>query len=216
MAKGHNAGVGGSVVERPTLRLRMRPSVRGKAKRNGQSTQVYFIKHGKRIKIGVSRNPRERLKDIAIHLDKPPKLLGSIEGSYQLEKHIHAVLSNFRIGGEWFLDCADVRDVMNKVLVGDKLGFKQPEPKKFVPVEKQRTYEEFVELWNFVAKMMWPENHPDKFAEETEIPLEDSRAYFSGQKKMPRVVSMALGALLSQFLVKDAEENRARREGRSN
>lgn len=74
-----------------------------------------------RIKVGTSRNVDERLAQIGMYLALPVTLIGSIEGSHPLERQIHEYLGDYRIAGEWYRDCPEVRRaIRNLVLAGPK------------------------------------------------------------------------------------------------
>lgn len=69
----------------------------GKSKR-----YVYFATDGSRIKVGSSYAVRDRLVALSRDVGKPLSLVGSVPGSFHLERKIHARLSDRRIEGEWF------------------------------------------------------------------------------------------------------------------
>lgn len=77
--------------------------------------RVYFILDPTDglIKIGVSRKTDARLRTLADHTGRQLVLLKTIVGSYALEKELHRALARHRVRGEWFLDCPEVRSVMD-------------------------------------------------------------------------------------------------------
>lgn len=54
------------------------------------------------VKIGWSRNIRQRLRHLRTGLPGPLYLLSFIEGPKRLESELHAQLSEVRVKGEWF------------------------------------------------------------------------------------------------------------------
>jgi hypothetical protein len=64
---------------------------------------VYIIqaKHSRRIKVGVSRDPVERLAELQCGNPEPLILLASRPGSELHERMLHATLP-YRLEGEWF------------------------------------------------------------------------------------------------------------------
>ena len=67
---------------------------------------IYFIKqdHGDRayVKIGISRNPKERLKYLQTASPVELELMLCIEGDRDLERLIHGAFADDRAEGEWF------------------------------------------------------------------------------------------------------------------
>ena len=70
---------------------------------NRGEKDVYFIQgcHTKRIKIGVSYDPKNRLSQLVT--SEPLELLGTIEGGgAELEKKLHKKFEKLRVHREWF------------------------------------------------------------------------------------------------------------------
>jgi Meiotically up-regulated gene 113 len=65
---------------------------------------IYFIQAGRYgpVKIGISKNPRKRLRALQVPNPKPLTLLGVMEGDSDTEKEVHREFRNSRIRGEWF------------------------------------------------------------------------------------------------------------------
>lgn len=81
------------------------------------SAVVYFLsdEHGS-IKVGWSRNLDIRLTQIRSTNGAGITVLGSAPGSQRQEKEIHRLLAEFRLHGEWFRDCEEVRRVIADLL----------------------------------------------------------------------------------------------------
>ena len=64
--------------------------------------KTYFIQRGKNgpIKIGKSKDPEARLKELQTASDEELHLLAVVSGD--IEKQLHEHFKNFRIRGEWF------------------------------------------------------------------------------------------------------------------
>lgn len=87
---------------------------------------VYFVKVGDHIKIGFSRNPERRIRNLfasatryAAPAGTPTTLadrevLGIIPGSTATERLIHAALDDFAVGAEWFVDEPEVRELIER------------------------------------------------------------------------------------------------------
>lgn len=80
------------------------------------SGEVYFVEGGGRIKIGFSVKPGDRIKTLSTGSPHHLKLVGTMPGSYRLEKAIHQQLAEYRVQGEWFTDCEWVRFVVDTLL----------------------------------------------------------------------------------------------------
>jgi predicted GIY-YIG superfamily endonuclease len=72
-------------------------------------TYVYFIQAGKgHIKIGVSKDPEARLKDLQVGSSgRELVVLATLPfntraEAFEMEKYLHTELARFRINGEWF------------------------------------------------------------------------------------------------------------------
>lgn len=64
---------------------------------------VYFVQSAAGpIKIGYSKDPQERIKDIATHNPERLFLLACTPGSLTDERRIHKVAKPYRIRGEWY------------------------------------------------------------------------------------------------------------------
>ena len=67
---------------------------------------IYFIQADENgpIKIGTTQsNPLRRMANLQTGCPSVVRLLGAIEGTPAQERQIHAVLSQFRTHGEWFI-----------------------------------------------------------------------------------------------------------------
>lgn len=78
---------------------------------------VYFIEAGEHLKIGVAKNPHKRIRDLQVANPEPLRLVAVMSPSEHdavtMERHIHFVLSQYRVGGEWFK--VPARDAMEKL-----------------------------------------------------------------------------------------------------
>lgn len=90
---------------------------------------IYFASNDGRIKIGTTRGDiAERLKQIGAHLTTPVVLLGWIDGGHAFEHAIHLHLTEYRLQGEWFRDCEEVRRCVRNLLLGgsEAIGYEPP------------------------------------------------------------------------------------------
>jgi len=80
---------------------------------------VYFIQAGQAgpIKIGKADQTGGRLRGLQGAHYRELRLLGETPGGLQLERHLHDVLAEFRIRGEWFRPTFPVLATIRMVLV---------------------------------------------------------------------------------------------------
>lgn len=72
--------------------------------------KVYFVAAPGRIKIGFTINPDSRLEKLRQVDMEDLSVLSVVDGTRRLERHLHRKLAPYRLKGEWFLDCAAVRE----------------------------------------------------------------------------------------------------------
>lgn len=76
---------------------------------------VYFIGSGSAIKIGRSVNPRKRLASLqTAHHDKL-ELLAVMPGDTHTEANLHLMFAAYRLNGEWFRDCEEIRNYISEI-----------------------------------------------------------------------------------------------------
>lgn len=161
--------------------------------------RLYFFAHDNRIKIGISRDVERRLKDVGAHLVTPPTCLGFIEGGRGLERHVHGLLAEHRIQGEWFSDCVAVRALVNRLLSDGAaaVNFKESPPIKAPPpIMRERTDEEMRQGDYRLCELMWPEDPIGGLAGELDVDRSQAEAWMTGAEKWPRVTRLAFGALV--------------------
>lgn len=63
---------------------------------------VYFIRAGDAVKIGHSRDPQKRLKQLSTGSAEPLELWHRLPGDKQVERDLHKQFADERLNGEWF------------------------------------------------------------------------------------------------------------------
>ena len=65
---------------------------------------VYFIADLEKdvVKIGTSKSPKSRLKQLQTSNSNRLALLGYIEGNVSEERYLHKYFSKYRLSGKWF------------------------------------------------------------------------------------------------------------------
>lgn len=163
---------------------------------------LYFFHTGNRIKIGVSKNVRRRMGDVSRTSGLSLTLLGSIPGSFALERFVHDKLSDHRLEGEWFTDSLEVRRLVRVLLEDgpDAIGFVAPEPKAKISIpQRERTPEEWVKMDHGLLELLWPGNGYQEFAAFAEVPVEQVARWFRGEEKWPRAYRAAFASLVVQY-----------------
>ena len=63
---------------------------------------LYFIRCGRFVKIGVSKNVKDRIQDIQTHAPEPLELIACFPSMGNRELEFHKLFSHLRSSGEWF------------------------------------------------------------------------------------------------------------------
>jgi hypothetical protein len=84
---------------------------------NGASV-VYFLSAPGRIKVGFTRKFGRRFNDLNSPNAGQLALIGWLYGDTRVERAIHISLEQYRIKGEWFEDCAEVRSIIDAAQSG--------------------------------------------------------------------------------------------------
>ena len=80
---------------------------------------VYFITDGRYTKIGVTEDPKKRLKELQTGNPFKLSLAKVIDGSYEEEKQLHDMLHLYQINGEWY-DFNELNDEVIELLLSEK------------------------------------------------------------------------------------------------
>lgn len=73
---------------------------------------IYVVQMGGEggpVKIGISKNPSARLLDLSVGSPLPVVLLATMEGDRPEEAALHRRFMEYRLNGEWFQFCEDIR-----------------------------------------------------------------------------------------------------------
>lgn len=80
----------------------------GKTKKT--ASFVYFATSGKRVKIGVSKNPKSRLGSLKTGSATKTRIYYVTPGDQAKERDLHRLFAKHRVNGEWFFWCQDIKD----------------------------------------------------------------------------------------------------------
>lgn len=81
---------------------------------------VYFIEANKRIKIGYTENPTQRISDIQVSSPYKINVLLLINGTVRYEKLIHKKFKPYRLRGEWFSYNKNIIEYINNLKIFDR------------------------------------------------------------------------------------------------
>lgn len=73
---------------------------------------VYIIRCGDFVKIGHSKNPKRRIKDMDACLPIEPILLATFPARRFLETRLHFHLRHHRVRSEWFRWCEEIAEIV--------------------------------------------------------------------------------------------------------
>lgn len=80
---------------------------------------VYFLQCGTdklRFKIGFSKKPEKRARDLSNANPEPVHLIGYVVGSMKQERAAHLALLPLRLKGEWYPECERVQQFIGVAL----------------------------------------------------------------------------------------------------
>lgn len=70
---------------------------------------VYFMRVGPFVKIGTSKNPKQRVADMQVSLPVQPVIVGIVMGGTKVERYQHDTFWRSQIRGEWFVWSEEIR-----------------------------------------------------------------------------------------------------------
>lgn len=68
----------------------------------GDPGYVYFVRVGDQVKIGFTKDVRQRVKSIQTSCADPVEVMAVMPGTTETEKFLHLRYDAYRTGGEWF------------------------------------------------------------------------------------------------------------------
>jgi hypothetical protein len=85
---------------------------------------IYFIKEagGEYIKVGWAANPFHRMAQLQTSNPRALELIGYVVADMPKEKRLHEELTPYRVTGEWYRDCAEIRERIDRLLKGGSTG----------------------------------------------------------------------------------------------
>lgn len=136
--------------------------------KNKCAKSVYIIKSDDKYKVGVSKDPQQRLRAIGIGGANLKLIYSSplISNPYEVESYLHSQLAEYAIGREWFSGVSEaniVKNVINAVEIHGKcLNYDESENTEpdfnFVYGEKTVPYNEAINMIKAETEAMRAEN----------------------------------------------------------
>lgn len=164
--------------------------------------KIYFAGAAGRIKIGTTtKKVTERITAINSHLSKPLEVIGFIEGGNPLEHAIHKHLQQYRIKGEWFRDCAELRKEIDRLIVqgpraigfeGEKV-LRSERSKGRLPAGKPQSLGVF-------ARLIWGERALVQLMAFTREDPSIITGWLDGSVDAPVLVRYAFSAVVMQYV----------------
>ena len=162
---------------------------------------VYFVAADGRIKIGFTAGPVEkRIKHFRTYLTGPIEIIGHMDGDVRVERAVHGHLKQYRLQGEWFRDCAEVRGSIRNFLMANAATTPRAAAlARKVVAPKVRSDEEYGAMLGRLANLIWPNDAIRGFAVFAECDEELVRAWFVGTTTPSPLVQHAFAAKVVQY-----------------
>jgi hypothetical protein len=126
-----------------------------------------------------------RLAALRTGAGAPVELIGSIQGDGEIERALHKKLRQFRIDGEWYRDCAEVRAAIQNSL------------NNFPEAASTRNRRSRGKTkFSAVAKLIWPIRAAERMAEIAYVDARTAARWLSGEFEPPGIV---LAAILTEI-----------------
>lgn len=132
--------------------------------------QIYFAGATGKIKVGISRNPPARMKQLS-RTEGSIWCIGTIKGNLAREREIHKALSRYRITGEWYRDCPEVRAVIQNCFNNFELA-----DGRAVRSGK----------FGLVCKALWPHKTAEELAARVGCAVRTAAYEISGEREASR------------------------------
>jgi hypothetical protein len=117
------AGLEDRTARRPATQKCRKRKRRKKSEVGQAGRQVYFIRLGERVKIGVSVNVRRRLKSLQTSCPDRLELLHSAGGTWDDEVQLHKRFAADRLTGEWFRLSPEIAEYIERLKRGELTAF---------------------------------------------------------------------------------------------
>ena len=174
----------------------------GKPRAKSNTGIIYFIASNDRIKIGFTRNLKARMSSYLLHISSFEQI-GISAGTVQFEKAIHQHLAAYRLTGEWFRDCPEVRAEIARIIADgpEAIDFVQPVPKQKPQfVREPLTPEKQRAAWRRLLDLFWPDDPIGGFAQFCQVDRTTIIAWLNGSEEIPDLIRYAFVGKLMEYL----------------
>jgi hypothetical protein len=168
--------------------------------------KIYFAAGDGRLKVGTtSGEVSDRVTGISAHLAEPLKVIGSIDGGLPFERAIQKYMLPWRLKGEWFRDCDEVRAIVDRLL-SEGPGAIGYDGSMFYH-ELAKTQRDDVDRPSDPGKigrllrLMWADRAIAELSAFAGCSQEQASRWLDGAERPPRLVRYALAAIYSDFLI---------------
>lgn len=141
--------------------------------------QVYFAECNGAIKIGFTATLAKRITHLQTASAFPVTLIDAVAGDRATEQALHRKLDAFRLEGEWFKDCPEVR-----AAIQNSLNNFPAIPAGQRATRKRRKFAD-------VAKVLWPKKPAAHLAGIAGVNMRTAERWLSGECEPPAVVIAA-------------------------
>jgi hypothetical protein len=96
--------------------------------REERKGDLYFVRVGRFLKIGRTRNMTSRMRMIRCHAPTPPELVGVIKGAGSQEELWHSRFAHLRSNREWFKITLELKVAVDAALIAASPKPSQEDP----------------------------------------------------------------------------------------
>lgn len=107
---GMKSGKNSSMFSPEDIEAMMKAAAGTGDKERAPETVIYFIESRGFIKIGWTQNWRNRISNLQSASPEPITVLALLARPQIYERTMHKKFAAFRVRGEWFVDCKEIRE----------------------------------------------------------------------------------------------------------
>jgi Meiotically up-regulated gene 113 len=153
---------------------------------------VYFMASGAEIKIGFTSDLSSRMAQLRYDGHKDAELIAAIYGGRAIEKALHTKLARYRVKGEWFKDCAEVRSAIQNSL------------NNFERADHEFSNGRGENIFIPICRLLWPTRAAEHLAEESKCSVRQAERFLGGHSDWS---GDAIGAVVAEILKRHAMRN---------
>lgn len=175
--------------------------------------KVYFAASGGRIKVGTTvKGAEERIAAISSHLAEPLRLIGAIAGGLPMERAVQRRLKPWRIKGEWFRDCEEVREIIQSLRCDGPaaIGYAGPIFADDPRAEQHGSVQPRSRpgALGACAHLMWGKDTVAKLAEFCSVDETTAALWIEDSTEMPRRLKEAFCFIHGKWMLSDETDDK--------